>query len=393
MTSIESSPHPLAFKVGNTAEIRLGDPLAGDEIRITTAARAIEGMQKEALVREGPGGTVWRMVSDEGPYLNGTDLAPFPLAFFTAGMASCYVSEILALAARRRIDVRGLGLVLDNFYTMEGSALRGDMTGGALPPEATAYVDTGADREAVDDLVRAAVTASAASALLREPLISRFALVRNGDPVPLDQVKPLEGAPAPDPAPAFGVAVPADASAYLPGIIEKLETAPTVFDPEGGAGSSLQAEQKRLLHVRGICKVRPDGIKACKVQLFKPIGSVFRFLSDEPAGSGGAGQAPSGLAYLSAGIAFCFLTQIGRYAHIVKQHLEGYRVLQESGFGRAGALGKAQPIATHVYLDLSGPEDLAQTMVRMGEQTCFLHATCRLELEPRLRVSRDAMPA
>jgi uncharacterized OsmC-like protein len=162
-----------------------------------------------------------------------------------------------------------------------------------------------------------------------------------------------------------------------------------VFDPEGGAGSSLQAEQKRLLHVRGICRLRPDGIKACRVQLLRPIGSVFQFLSDDPAGE----RAPSGLAYLSAGIAFCFLTQIGRYAHIVKQHLEGYRVVQESGFGRSGASGRARPIDTHVCLDLSGPEDVARTMVKMGEQTCFLHATCRLELEPKLQVTREAMPA
>jgi hypothetical protein len=29
----------------------------------------------------------------------------------------------------------------------------------------------------------------------------------------------------------------------------------------------------------------------------------------------------------------------------------------------------------------------------MGEQTCFLHATCRLEHEPKLQVTREAMPA
>jgi hypothetical protein len=33
------------------------------------------GHQKEAVVKEGQAGSSWRMVSDEGPALKGTDLA------------------------------------------------------------------------------------------------------------------------------------------------------------------------------------------------------------------------------------------------------------------------------------------------------------------------------
>jgi hypothetical protein len=321
MVSIQSSPHPLVFKVGNVGEFGTGGASSGDRIRIATAARALDGMQKEALVHSAASGSVWRMVSDEGPYLNGTDLAPFPLAFFTAGLTFSYLSEIRTLAQRREIEARDLGLVIDNLYTMEGSALRGDMAGGALPPEVTAYLDTAADEETVGELVRSAVAALPASSLLRAPLISRFALAYNGDPVTVDRVRAIEGELAPDPAPLFDQAAPVDAAGYLPEIIQKLETAETVFDDEQGAGSSLQAEQKRTLHVRGIGKVRP-------------IGSVFRFLSDDAAPHGGAERAPSGLAYLSAGIAFCFLTQIGRYAHITKQALDGYRVCRMASLRR-----------------------------------------------------------
>ena len=32
-------------------------------------------------------GVTWRLVSDEGPYLNGHDAAPCPLAFLSVGMA------------------------------------------------------------------------------------------------------------------------------------------------------------------------------------------------------------------------------------------------------------------------------------------------------------------
>lgn len=57
------------------------------------ATRALAGMQKEALVDYGPTGATWRVVCDEGPWLNGTDLAPLPLGFFTAGLIASYMAE------------------------------------------------------------------------------------------------------------------------------------------------------------------------------------------------------------------------------------------------------------------------------------------------------------
>ena len=118
MTSIDSLGFPLAYK----ARIDRWWPqaLAGDGISLRTEVRALEGMQKEALVYYTPAQTVWRMVSDEGPYLNGTDLAPFPLAFYTAGMAFSFVAELLKQAEAENITLNHLKLTQDNYYTMEG---------------------------------------------------------------------------------------------------------------------------------------------------------------------------------------------------------------------------------------------------------------------------------
>jgi hypothetical protein len=52
---------------------------------------------------------------------------------------------------------------------------------------------------------------------------------------------------------------PSDTDIYQQGIIVKRASAETVFDVEGGAGSSLKSEQKRALHVRGVATVRDDG--------------------------------------------------------------------------------------------------------------------------------------
>jgi len=50
--------------------------------------------------------------------------------------------------------------------------------------------------------------------------------------------------------------------------------------------------------------VRDDGVRSVEVRLFKPIGNTFRFLSEDSPAFGGLGRAPSGLAYVSAGLAF-----------------------------------------------------------------------------------------
>jgi len=119
------------------------------------------------------------------------------------------------------------------------------------------------------------------------------------------------------------------------------------------------------------------------IRLFKPIGSTFRFLCDETKDAGGKELAPPPLAYLSAGVGFCYMTQLGRYAHITKQDLESMRIVQENLFTVEGSaadwsrFAKALPVNTHVFLDTGEPGEVAQKTVSMGERTCFLHAAMR----------------
>lgn len=372
MASIQNSPHPLAFRVASPEVTEFA--AAMDAVVIRTAARALEGMQKEALVYHSPSGSAWRLVSDEGPYLNGTDLAPFPLAFFTAGLAACYHSAIRTQLQQRRIVFRTIELVQENRYSMTGSALKGTMTGGALPVRIEVRADADTDQATLTEAVTAAVNGAPATEFLRTSLTSEFTLTANGRRAPIGRVAALGEAAPPVPA-GFDRAMPASPADFAQGIIEKPHSAETVFGVEGGAGTSLAAEQNRTLHVRGVCTLGTNGIQEIKTQLLKPIGSVFRFLADDNSAS--QGRAPPGLAYLSAGIAFCYLTQLGRYAHIVKKSLEDYRIVQDTRFSRLGTSGKVAPVRTHVFLETVADEEYARTLVDMGEQTCFLHAACR----------------
>jgi uncharacterized OsmC-like protein len=139
--------------------------------------------------------------------------------------------------------------------------------------------------------------------------------------------------------------------------------------------------------------MRGDGLSETQVQLFKPIGSNFRFLCDiENAAQGGA-HAPSPLAYLAAGVAFCYLTQIGRYAMIMNYDDLGYAIIQDMVFGLAsgaGASGKppsAEPVRTHVTLTTELDDDVVRKIVDMGERTCFLHAASRTPLKCKVRIT------
>lgn len=345
---------------------------------IRVEGRALDGMQKEAIVRlVEPDGDAWRMVSDEGPYLNGTDLAPFPLAFFTAGQQFCLMSHIRRLAAERGIAIESLALGHDNRYTMTGSMLRGDMTGGALPAESLVAITSDAAPAAVAALVQDAVAASPAQAVMRDVLANRFRLTANGRDVPLAD---MAGAitTAENPAGGFDRLRADEPGAFVRDIMTKVQAVEKRHGVEGGVASSLKSEQNRTLHIRGDARLARDSTAETTIRLFQPLGSSFRIIADLGQAEGHR-TAPPPLAYLSAGVAFCFMTQLGRYGHIRKQRFDRVAIVQDTVFrggrGRVGAT--ADPVETHVFLDTNESDESAALLVRMGEQTCFLHAAMR----------------
>ena len=359
-------------------------------IGFRTDVRALTGMQKEAVVwplgGEQPG---WRMFSDEGPYLNGTDLAPFPLGFFAAGLQFSFLETLVERALALGIEIESLESVQDTWYTMTGSAMRGDMMGGAKPVDLLVKIRAKASGDAVAKLVREAERASPAHAAMRDVLSNTFSCRLNAGEVPVAGVSPSKTGTIADPAASFEQLRASSASGVPQPIIRKIAEAQKVYGVAGGVASSLQSEQKRTLNVHGEARVDPDGLMETRIQLRSPVGSSFRFVGQVEPVEGEARVAPSGLAYLSAGVAFCFMTQLGRYAHIVKYPVSAYRLVQfilfrqaDSGAQPAGA----EPVDTHLFLDGDlGHEAAAQTL-RMSEQTCFLHAAMRASYPSRMAV-------
>jgi uncharacterized OsmC-like protein len=134
------------------------------------------------------------------------------------------------------------------------------------------------------------------------------------------------------------------------------------------------------------------------IRLFKPIGSTFRFLCDESPDAGGQESAPPPLAYLSAGIGFCYMTQLGRYAHITKQDLREYRIVQDNIFTMTGSakdwsqIAHANPVDTQVFLKAGESDETARKTVSMGERTCFLHGAMRGNYKSIIQAELNGKP-
>jgi organic hydroperoxide reductase OsmC/OhrA len=338
----------------------------------------------------------WRVVCDEGPWLNGTDLAPFPLAFFTAGLVASYMSEFLTHSKQADVEVYELEVQVDNLYGMEGSLKRGTMIGSALPVEAIFRARTSVDNAQVLQLAHLAVASSPADTLLRNAVDSIFSLNHNGAQLPVSRVAATSRPQAGDPTALFASAGPKGQPDFAADILQRLDDVDSLGGEKLGSERSsavgLSDEQKRQVHVRGVGTLRDDGMKELQVACFQPVGSVFRFLSDDSAAVGGQERAPSGLAYLSAGISFCFMTQLGRYAHVAKHDMNSYQIVQDTTFSSPAALNEkgepttSAPVDTDVFIGNAEDEEKTQTLLSMGEQTCYLHAACRSAIKTRLRV-------
>jgi organic hydroperoxide reductase OsmC/OhrA len=306
-------------------------------------------------------------------------------------MIASYMNEITALAARDGVELRGLRLIQNNFYTMKGSMRQRTMTGGALPVELEVEVDCDLDDAALNQLVMNAVHASPLNGLMRGVLPSLFTLTRNNARISTGAAQELDADVIPGADGEPSVPAPSDVA-----LIERRGLSPKKDVAKGtaGAATSLTDEQDRTLNPAASCTLREDGLKIIEQHLYSPHGSVFRFLSEEAPAAEGIGRAPDAVSLISAGIGFCFMTQFGRMASMEQLDLPYYSIVQDTHFslggasGGTGKAGSADPVETHVHLMTSESDDVARDMLDVSERTCFLHAFCRTDLMARLKVTR-----
>jgi uncharacterized OsmC-like protein len=381
---IDQHGDPLAFKL---TEGRARSPLLGGSGRdvVKVEARQLAHHQKEAVVTEGASGSAWRLTSDEGLHLKGDDLAPFPLGFFNAGMQADLYRRLRVLAPAHGVALDDVRIRLVNHYWLTGSFIHGTGEGHAEAPDLEIEVKSGAHSRAVDALVAAAIDASPAFALLRAPLANNtFALYINGRRRAVEGVANSTAADAADPYRVYaGAPRPLDPHGRRD-LIEK-----TGQKEEGAAQAAPATVTNKLLrNIFG--DGRPlgrDGLFEVDTFLGVPGASHFRLVSDE--GDGDA--APSGLSLLSAGIAFCYMTQLSRYIENMKMAINGVRLVQFNPYA-AGARAGVEPIDTHLFLNGEAPDETHLKLLTVAARTCYLHACAKTPLEPIVKVVHNGLP-
>jgi uncharacterized OsmC-like protein len=375
--TLDAHGDPLAFKLRQGTRRSPLIAASGRDV-IKVEARQMVGHQKEAVVTEGADGSAWRLTSDEGKHLRGTDLAPFPLGFFNAGMQSDLYGRIRTLAAIRNIALDEVAIRVTNHYWLTGSFIHGTGEGHAEAPDIEVRVQSRDSTEAIKALVATAMDASPAIALLRTPLAGNtFALYVNGRRRQVAGVVNSASADAGDPYRVYARAPrPLDANGRRD-LIEKGRVEEGTPEP---ASPTVTNKLIRNVHGEGKSLGR-DGMYEVDTWLGMPGTSHFRLVSDE----GAASTAPCGLALLSAAIAFCYMTQLSRYIENMKMNIRGVRLVQFNPYV-AGSNATAEPIDTHLFLNGEAPEKTHLQLLTIAARTCYLHAASKTATEPNLRI-------
>lgn len=368
MVGIDDNGYPIGFKVAPGSRVStLATGAQGDDV-VIAEVRHVGHHQKEAVVEEGRGGPNWRLASDEGVHLKGTDLAPFPLGFYNAGLQSDLAGRIARLAGERGVALTRLGMTLTTAYSLSGSFVQGTGQGVAESVTIELDIQSGASAEAVAKLVREAVAASPALAMVTTQIDNTFALYVNGrrrDPTTL----PASATPAADDPFIKYRELPRP----LPGAGDQSRLVVKTGEKQAGEPIQAPVSGKVIREVKGRGElIDPRGIYRTKVALNLPASSLFEFTCDE---TGGA-TAPTGLSLATAGIAFCYITQIARYIENMKLPIRGVRLVQSSPYGITNdGRGTASPCDTHLFLNGETDDDTFEMLQRVSANTCYLHQT------------------
>lgn len=388
--TIQGSGYPLAFRTrkGSARPGVLGAGPARDTF--VTDARVLNAYQKEAVVAEGATGSAWRMTTDEGKHIKGTDLAPFPLGFMNAAVHADVANRLLALARARAITVNDLSLFVQNPYHIEGSFVRGDGQGFAHAPTIEVTIDSAASSAVVEALVDDSLRASPVIAMYRAALRNTFAIYVNGRRRPVTRLPNSAAPDAADPYRTYRVA-----PAPLAGSDELLDLIRKTGEVRQGEliDASSGAVRRIVRTISGRSRLLdPAGVTETDTWLELPGVSHFALKSDERVDGD---RGPSGLALVSAAIVFCYMTQLSRYIEHQKFDIEGVRLVQYTPFALNGhatdgsLAGAVGPVDTHLFLNGGAGDETHETLLHIAARTCYLHAMLGTPLEPVVGITHN----
>lgn len=355
------------------------DPPPDGFERIWAAFEPMEVMQKRGQIARPQTGEAWQLLCDEGTALGGTDWAPPPLAYFAAGMAASVAGAVVEKAAAMGVPAEAVSVESTNNYSLKGSILLGTMEGKGYDADVAVGIEGGSlTSRDISALAFEAVSSGLAGYLMKSVFVSAFDLVLNGASLSLD-LPHCALTVGRDALPTAPLASPGSEPAY----VSKAYLRPDDYAHTAGTGFGHDPVQNRTTKVPAAAAAAGGGLFSMDAGLGRPQASVYKVLGSSDAGAAGA---PSSAVLMAAGIGFCYMTQLGRYAHAVKRPIRDYRMIQAIDVPLPGSDGSQTPvIGTKLFVDLDErDEDFARELTYSGKRTCFLHSTLGDSLKCRI---------
>jgi hypothetical protein len=380
LTPLEKSPYPLAFVAAPGTEERTGRGPAQPPRTYRCEVTGLGGFQKEGLAENVATGRTWRLVCDEGIYLRGADMAPAPLMYWAAGLHGDVTARIARALLAAGLDPAGLDVTMTQGFGVRGSFARGQAVGLVYGLTWDIKLQTDAREAVIAQHVATALAGSPSYAAMTGTHEGAFSLYTNGRRRPVTGV-PQSTAPAQDDpflrhnrsprpcGPAAGTA-PLMTRQATPGVA----TIELTDDEEGTVQWHVQA--------RGTYQ-RDTGLVESRVGFAAGEGgaSFWILLSDQ------SNQlAPDPLAYFSIGTAFCYHTQLCRYAAVRRIPAELPRLSQLSRFTGMDGDAQADPFDTHLFLRGSVAGEQATSLLTAAANTCYAHRALAVPVTSATRI-------
>jgi uncharacterized OsmC-like protein len=380
---LAASEHPLAF-VATAGSGRTVTGLSGSW-SYRAEVIGLGGLQKECLIEDLASGRVWRLAADEPDYrptnghlaktdLGGAGLAPMPLMHWMAGLHGDVTARVAGLLQEEGIEFDALDVAVSQRFASEGSFAKGEAIARVYDLEVAVHL-VGVSAEAdLSPTVERALDTSPAIAALLNAAGGAFALCVSGRSVPVEGVpqstEPTQIDPflrhAAQPRPVVGLSLnPNLQTTRSPGI----DSGVSLSDNQSGAvGWRVQARGSYDLDTRLV-------ESTVGFPEFAATGT-WTLVSDASNEA-----APSGLAYFSAGTAFCYHTQFCRYAHVRRTEIASPRLVQASHFSSTDGSGVAGAVDTQLFLNGSLGDDAASSLLTAAANTCYAHRALGAAIE------------
>lgn len=174
-----------ALELGSLEVAPFTPPRPGGSVEFVMdlCAEAVGGTVKRATVKPNlPGWGTFEIRCDEGPSIGGTDTAPAPLAYLSAGVAFCMLTHLSYYIETRKLDIRSLKVEQRlRFSTNERTRKPTDSPHCAcLGIEMNLVIDSDASEAEVRELSETAKALCMAHQALLAPTPSVFGVRLNG---------------------------------------------------------------------------------------------------------------------------------------------------------------------------------------------------------------------